>query len=226
MISNIDKTESERLNQKLRDIVTGKYQSPAKQRNNFFSTNLNHVQNEDSNLSIVPNGTKDSNGVKHYTLEKNAPAYLPGAEKLFTVRNNIVKNQIESINKQSERNEYYTQKYKDTPKTYEGYMKHAQYVSSDEREWLEKQAEQYATAEDYKKEADKAKADYNYYKNLYVKNTEKTIDALAIQKQAGFLDSGAKIEKRMNEARDSERIAESKGKEKYYEEKYKDTPKT
>ena len=36
MISNIDKTESERLNQKLRDIVTGKYQSPAKQRNNFF----------------------------------------------------------------------------------------------------------------------------------------------------------------------------------------------
>lgn len=226
MISNIDKTESERLNQKLRDIVTGKYQSPAKQRNNFFSTKLNHVQNEDSNLSIVPNGTKDSNGVKHYTLEKNAPAYLPGAEKLFTVRNNIVENQIESINKQSERNEYYTQKYKDTPKTYEGYMKHAQYVSSDEREWLEKQAEQYATAEDYKKEADKAKADYNYYKNLYVKNTEKTIDALAIQKQAGFLDSGAKIEKRMNEAQDSERIAESKGKEKYYEEKYKDTPKT
>ncbi|MFR6001318.1 hypothetical protein, partial [Ruminococcus sp.] len=226
MISNIDKTESERLNQKLRDIVTGKYQSPAKQRNNFFSTNLNHVQNEDSNLSIVPNGTKDSNGVKHYTLEKNAPAYLPGAEKLFTVRNNIVKNQIKSINKQSERNEYYTQKYKDTPKTYEGYMKHAQYVSSDEREWLEKQAEQYATAEDYKKEADKAKADYNYYKNLDVKNTEKTIDALAIQKQAGFLDSGAKIEKRMNEAQDSERIAESKGKEKYYEEKYKDTPKT
>ena len=226
MISNIDKTESERLNQKLRDIVTGKYQSPAKQRNNFFSTNLNHVQNEDSNLSIVPNGTKDSNGVKHYTLEKNAPAYLPGAEKLFSVRNNIVENQIKSINKQSERNEYYTQKYKDTPKTYEGYMNHAQYVSSDEREWLEKQAEQYATAEDYKKEADKAKADYNYYKKLDVKNTEKTIDALAIQKQAGFLDSGAKIEKRMNEAQDSERIAESKGKEKYYEEKYKDTPKT
>lgn len=226
MISNIDKTESERLNQKLRDIVTGKYQSPAKQRNNFFSTNLNHVQNEDSNLSIVPNGTKDSNGVKHYTLEKNAPAYLPGAEKLFTVRNNIVKNQIESINKQSERNEYYTQKYKDTPKTYEGYMNHAAYVGDDEKRWLEEQAAQYATAEDYKKEADKAKADYNYYKNLYVKNTEKTIDALAIQKQAGFLDSGAKIEKRMNEAQDSERIAESKGKEKYYEEKYKDTPKT
>ena len=226
MISNIDKTESERLNQKLRDIVTGKYQSPAKQRNNFFSTNLNHVQNEDSNLSIVPNGTKDSNGVKHYTLEKNAPAYLPGAEKLFTVRNNIVENQIESINKQSERNEYYTQKYKDTPKTYEGYMNHAAYVSDDEKRWLEEQAAQYATAEDYKKEADKAKADYNYYKNLYVKNTEKTIDALAIQKQAGFLDSGAKIEKRMNEAQDSERIAESKGKEKYYEEKYKDTPKT
>ncbi len=233
MISNIDKTESERLNQKLRDIVTGKYQSPAKQRNNFFSTNLNHVQNEDSNLSIVPNGTKDSNGVKHYTLEKNAPAYLPGAEKLFTVRNNIVKNQIKSINKQSERNEYYTQKYKDTPKTYEGYMNHAQYVSSDERKWLEKQAEQYATAEDYKKEADKAKADYNYYKILGEKVKNESVyyqyvsaSKYAQQKQSDLQNSDDKIEKRMNEAQDSERIAESKGKEKYYEEKYKDTPKT
>ena len=233
MISNIDKTESERLNQKLRDIVTGKYQSPAKQRNNFFSTKLNHVQNEDSNLSIVPNGTKDSNGVKHYTLEKNAPAYLPGAEKLFTVRNNIVENQIESINKQSERNEYYTQKYKDTPKTYEGYMNHAQYVSSDERKWLEKQAEQYATAEDYKKEADKAKADYNYYKILGEKVKNESVyyqyvsaSKYAQQKQSDLQNSADKIEKRMNEAQDSERIAESKGKEKYYEEKYKDTPKT
>lgn len=233
MISNIDKTESERLNQKLRDIVTGKYQSPAKQRNNFFSTNLNHVQNEDSNLSIVPNGTKDSNGVKHYTLEKNAPAYLPGAEKLFTVRNNIVENQIKSINKQSERNEYYTQKYKDTPKTYEGYMNHAQYVSSDERKWLEKQAEQYATAEDYKKEADKAKADYNYYKILGEKVKNESVyyqyvsaSKYAQQKQSDLQNSDDKIEKRMNEAQDSERIAESKGKEKYYEEKYKDTPKT
>ena len=233
MISNIDKTESERLNQKLRDIVTGKYQSPAKQRNNFFSTNLNHVQNEDSNLSIVPNGTKDSNGVKHYTLEKNAPAYLPGAEKLFTVRNNIVENQIKSINKQSERNEYYTQKYKDTPKTYEGYMKHAQYVSSDEREWLEKQAEQYATAEDYKKEADRAKADYNYYKILGEKVKNESVyyqyvsaSKYAQQKQSDLQNSADKIEKRMNEAQDSERIAESKMKEKVYAEKYKDTPKT
>ena len=233
MISNIDKTESERLNQKLRDIVTGKYQSPAKQRNNFFSTNLNHVQNEDSNLSIVPNGTKDSNGVKHYTLEKNAPAYLPGAEKLFTVRNNIVENQvenqIESINKQSERNEYYTQKYKDTPKTYEGYMNHAQYVSSDEREWLEKQAEQYATADDYKREAAKAKADYNYYKILGEKVKNESVyyqyvsaSKYAQQKQSDLQNSADKIEKRMNEAQDSE----SKMKEKYYEEKYKDTPKT
>ena len=233
MISNIDKTESERLNQKLRDIVTGKYQSPAKQRNNFFSTKLNHVQNEDSNLSIVPNGTKDSNGVKHYTLEKNAPAYLPGAEKLFTVRNNIVENQvenqIESINKQSERNEYYTQKYKDTPKTYEGYMNHAQYVSSDEREWLEKQAEQYATADDYKREAAKAKADYNYYKILGEKVKNESVyyqyvsaSKYAQQKQSDLQNSADKIEKRMNEAQDSE----SKMKEKYYEEKYKDTPKT
>ena len=233
MISNIDKTESERLNQKLRDIVTGKYQSPAKQRNNFFSTNLNHVQNEDSNLSIVPNGTKDSNGVKHYTLEKNAPAYLPGAEKLFTVRNNIVENQvenqIESINKQSERNEYYTQKYKDTPKTYEGYMNHAQYVSSDEREWLEKQAEQYATADDYKREAAKAKADYNYYKILGEKVKNESVyyqyvsaSKYAQQKQSDLQNSADKIEKRMNEAQDSE----SKMKEKVYAEKYKDTPKT
>ena len=237
MISNIDKTESERLNQKLRDIVTGKYQSPAKQRNNFFSTNLNHVQNEDSNLSIVPNGTKDSNGVKHYTLEKNAPAYLPGAEKLFTVRNNIVENQvenqIESINKQSERNEYYTQKYKDTPKTYEGYMNHAAYVGDDEKRWLEEQAAQYATAEDYKKEADRAKADYNYYKILGEKVKNESVyyqyvsaSKYAQQKQSDLQNSADKIEKRMNEAQDSERIAESKGKEKYYEEKYKDTPKT
>ena len=29
----------------------------------------------------------------------------------------------------NERNKYYSEKYKDTPKTYEGYMKHAQYVS-------------------------------------------------------------------------------------------------
>lgn len=233
MISNIDKTESERLNQKLRDIVTGKYQSPAKQRNNFFSTNLNHVQNEDSNLSIVPNGTKDSNGVKHYTLEKNAPAYLPGAEKLFTVRNNIVENQIESINKQSERNEYYTQKYKDTPKTYEGYMNHAQYVSSDEREWLEKQAEQYATAEDYKKEADKAKADYNYYKILGEKVKNDSVyyqyvsaSKYAQQKQSDLQNSADKIKDRKDEADNRIKAAESKGKEKYYEEKYKDTPKT
>ena len=233
MISNIDKTESERLNQKLRDIVTGKYQSPAKQRNNFFSTNLNHVQNEDSNLSIVPNGTKDSNGVKHYTLEKNAPAYLPGAEKLFTVRNNIVENQIKSINKQSERNEYYTQKYKNTPKTYEGYMNHAQYVSSDEREWLEKQAEQYATAEDYKKEADKAKADYNYYKILGEKVKNDSVyyqyvsaSKYAQQKQSDLQNSADKIKDRKDEADNRIKAAESKGKEKYYEEKYKDTPKT
>lgn len=233
MISNIDKTESERLNQKLRDIVTGKYQSPAKQRNNFFSTNLNHVQNEDSNLSIVPNGTKDSNGVKHYTLEKNAPAYLPGAEKLFTVRNNIVENQIKSINKQSERNEYYTQKYKDTPKTYEGYMNHAAYVGDDEKRWLEEQAAQYATADDYKREAAKAKADYNYYKILGEKVKNESVyyqyvsaSKYAQQKQSDLQNSADKIEKRMNEAQDSERIAESKGKEKYYEEKYKDTPKT
>lgn len=233
MISNIDKTESERLNQKLRDIVTGKYQSPAKQRNNFFSTKLNHVQNEDSNLSIVPNGTKDSNGVKHYTLEKNAPAYLPGAEKLFTVRNNIVENQIKSINKQSERNEYYTQKYKDTPKTYEGYMNHAAYVGDDEKRWLEEQAEQYATADDYKREAAKAKADYNYYKILGEKVKNDSVyyqyvsaSKYAQQKQSDLQNSADKIEKRMNEAQDSERIAESKGKEKYYEEKYKDTPKT
>lgn len=233
MISNIDKTESERLNQKLRDIVTGKYQSPAKQRNNFFSTNLNHVQNEDSNLSIVPNGTKDSNGVKHYTLEKNAPAYLPGAEKLFTVRNNIVENQIKSINKQSERNEYYTQKYKNTPKTYEGYMNHAAYVGDDEKRWLEKQAEQYATADDYKREAAKAKADYNYYKILGEKVKNDSVyyqyvsaSKYAQQKQSDLQNSADKIKDRKDEADNRIKAAESKGKEKYYEEKYKDTPKT
>lgn len=238
MISNIDKTESERLNQKLRDIVTGKYQSPAKQRNNFFSTNLNHVQNEDSNLSIVPNGTKDSNGVKHYTLEKNAPAYLPGAEKLFTVRNNIVKNQIESINKQSERNEYYTQKYKDTPKTYEGYMNHAAYVGDDEKRWLEEQATQYATADDLKKkynennaemvylskaqdnllnkmkEVDEGGIEYGKYANKYGK--------LQIQRDEIALEQKTLPYKISKQAR----ITAINERNKYYSEKYKDTPKT
>lgn len=238
MISNIDKTESERLNQKLRDIVTGKYQSPAKQRNNFFSTNLNHVQNEDSNLSIVPNGTKDSNGVKHYTLEKNAPAYLPGAEKLFTVRNNIVENQIESINKQSERNEYYTQKYKDTPKTYEGYMNHAAYVGDDEKRWLEEQAAQYATVDDLKKkynennaemvylskaqdnllnkikEVDEGGIEYGKYANKYGK--------LQIQRDEIALEQKTLPYKISKQAR----ITAINERNKYYSEKYKDTPKT
>lgn len=238
MISNIDKTESERLNQKLRDIVTGKYQSPAKQRNNFFSTNLNHVQNEDSNLSIVPNGTKDSNGVKHYTLEKNAPAYLPGAEKLFTVRNNIVENQIKSINKQSERNEYYTQKYKDTPKTYEGYMNHAAYVGDDEKRWLEEQAAQYATADDLKKkynennaemvylskaqdnllnkmkEVDEGGIEYGKYANKYGK--------LQIQRDEIALEQKTLPYKISKQAR----ITAINERNKYYSEKYKDTPKT
>lgn len=238
MISNIDKTESERLNQKLRDIVTGKYQSPAKQRNNFFSTNLNHVQNEDSNLSIVPNGTKDSNGVKHYTLEKNAPAYLPGAEKLFTVRNNIVENQIKSINKQSERNEYYTQKYKNTPKTYEGYMNHAAYVGDDEKRWLEEQAAQYATADDLKKkynennaemvylskaqdnllnkmkEVDEGGIEYGKYANKYGK--------LQIQRDEIALEQKTLPYKISKQAR----ITAINERNKYYSEKYKDTPKT
>ena len=219
MISNIDKTESERLNQKLRDIVTGKYQSPAKQRNNFFSTHLDSVGGEHSQSA-------DISVISSAQQKFNATGVLPGAEKILTMTNKFAQDQAKGQENIEKKNAYYAEKYKDTPKTYEGYMKHAQYVSSDERKWLEKQAEQYATAEDYKKEADKAKADYNYYKNLDVKNIEKTIDALAIQKQAGFLDSRAKIEKRMNEAQDSERIAESKMKEKVYAEKYKDTPKT
>ena len=217
MISNIDKTESERLNQKLRDIVTGKYQSPAKQRNNFFSTHLDSVGGEHSQSA-------DISVISSAQQKFNATGVLPGVEKILT--NEFAQAQAKGQENIEKKKAYYAEKYKDTPKTYEGYMKHAQYVSSDERKWLEKQAEQYATAEDYKKEADRAKADYNYYKNLDVKNIEKTIDALAIQKQAGFLDSRAKIEKRMNEAQDSERIAESKMKEKVYAEKYKDTPKT
>ena len=219
MISNIDKTESERLNQKLRDIVTGKYQSPAKQRNNFFSTHLDSVGGEHSQSA-------DISVISSAQQKFNATGVLPGAEKILTMTDILAQAQAKGQENIEKKNAYYAEKYKDTPKTYEGYMKHAQYVSSDERKWLEKQAEQYATAEDYKKEADRAKADYNYYKNLDVKNIEKTIDALAIQKQAGFLDSRAKIEKRMNEAQDSERIAESKMKEKVYAEKYKDTPKT
>lgn len=238
MISNIDKTESERLNQKLRDIVTGKYQSPAKQRNNFFSTNLNHVQNEDSNLSIVPNGTKDSNGVKHYTLEKNAPAYLPGAEKLFTVRNNIVKNQIESINKQSERNEYYTQKYKDTPKTYEGYMNHAAYVGDDEKRWLEEQAAQYATVDDLKKKYNENNAEMVYLSKAQdnLLNKMKEVDEGGIE-YGKYANKYGKLQIQRDEIAleqktlpykisEQARITAINERNKYYSEKYKDTPKT
>ena len=238
MISNIDKTESERLNQKLRDIVTGKYQSPAKQRNNFFSTNLNHVQNEDSNLSIVPNGTKDSNGVKHYTLEKNAPAYLPGAEKLFTVRNNIVENQIESINKQSERNEYYTQKYKDTPKTYEGYMNHAAYVGDDEKRWLEEQAAQYATADDLKKKYNENNAEMVYLSKAQdnLLNKMKEVDEGGIE-YGKYANKYGKLQIQRDEIAleqktlpykisEQARITAINERNKYYSEKYKDTPKT
>lgn len=238
MISNIDKTESERLNQKLRDIVTGKYQSPAKQRNNFFSTNLNHVQNEDSNLSIVPNGTKDSNGVKHYTLEKNAPAYLPGAEKLFTVRNNIVENQIESINKQSERNEYYTQKYKDTPKTYEGYMNHAAYVGDDEKRWLEEQAAQYATVDDLKKKYNENNAEMVYLSKAQdnLLNKMKEVDEGGIE-YGKYANKYGKLQIQRDEIAleqktlpykisEQARITAINERNKYYSEKYKDTPKT
>lgn len=238
MISNIDKTESERLNQKLRDIVTGKYQSPAKQRNNFFSTNLNHVQNEDSNLSIVPNGMKDSNGVKHYTLEKNAPAYLPGAEKLFTVRNNIVENQIESINKQSERNEYYTQKYKDTPKTYEGYMNHAAYVGDDEKRWLEEQAAQYATADDLKKKYNENNAEMVYLSKAQdnLLNKMKEVDEGGIE-YGKYANKYGKLQIQRDEIAleqktlpykisEQARITEINERNKFYSEKYKDTPKT
>lgn len=238
MISNIDKTESERLNQKLRDIVTGKYQSPAKQRNNFFSTNLNHVQNEDSNLSIVPNGTKDSNGVKHYTLEKNAPAYLPGAEKLFTVRNNIVENQIKSINKQSERNEYYTQKYKDTPKTYEGYMNHAAYVSDDEKRWLEEQAAQYATVDDLKKKYNENNAEMVYLSKAQdnLLNKMKKVDEGGIE-YGKYANKYGKLQIQRDEIAleqktlpykisEQARITAINERNKYYSEKYKDTPKT
>lgn len=238
MISNIDKTESERLNQKLRDIVTGKYQSPAKQRNNFFSTNLNHVQNEDSNLSIVPNGTKNSNGVKHYTLEKNAPAYLPGAEKLFTVRNNIVENQIKSINKQSERNEYYTQKYKDTPKTYEGYMNHAAYVGDDEKRWLEEQAAQYATADDLKKKYNENNAEMVYLSKAQdnLLNKMKEVDEGGIE-YGKYANKYGKLQIQRDEIAleqktlpykisEQARITAINERNKYYSEKYKDTPKT
>lgn len=224
MISNIDKTESERLNQKLRDIVTGKYQSPAKQRNNFFSTHLDSVGGEHSQSA-------DISVISSAQQKFNATGVLPGVEKILT--NEFAQAQAKGQENIEKKNAYYAEKYKDTPKTYEGYMKHAQYVSSDERKWLEKQAEQYATAEDYKKEADKAKADYNYYKILGEKVKNESVyyqyvsaSKYAQQKQSDLQNSADKIEKRMNEAQDSERIAESKGKEKYYEEKYKDTPKT
>ena len=230
---NIDKAENERLNRKLRDIVTGKYQSPVTQRNNFFSTNLDNVHNNEENAIGIQNGTKDSEGVAHYTLAQNTPAYLPGAEKLFTVRNNIIQNQVEAINKQTAQNEYYAQKYKDTPKTYEGYMSHAEHVSDEERKWLEEQASQYATAEDYKKEAEKAQGEYNYLRKLGEVNTEKAMALKDNHRSSPLLEDTRKITGLINNAQgdvlkneSNARTAKVKNNNEYYAEKYKDTPKT
>ena len=219
-------TENERLNKKIKDIITGRYTSPAQTRKNFFSTHLDSVGGEHSQST-------DISVISSAQQKFNATGVLPGAEKILTMTNKFAQDQAKGQENIEKKNAYYAEKYKDTPKTYEGYMKHAQYVSSDERKWLEKQAEQYATAEDYRKEADKAKADYNYYKILGEKVKNESVyyqyvsaSKYAQQKQSDLQNSADKIEKRMNEAQDSERIAESKMKEKVYAEKYKDTPKT
>ena len=219
-------TENERLNKKIKDIITGRYTSPAQTRKNFFSTHLDSVGGEHSQSA-------DISVISSAQQKFNATGVLPGAEKILTMTNRFAQDQAKGQENIEKKNAYYAEKYKDTPKTYEGYMNHAQYVSSDEREWLEKQAEQYATAEDYKKEADKAKADYNYYKILGEKVKNESVyyqyvsaSKYAQQKQSDLQNIADKIEKRMNEAQDSERIAESKMKEKVYAEKYKDTPKT
>lgn len=230
-------TENERLNQKLRDIITGKYKSPSAERKNFFATDLGGERKLAQDYGVQSNsaGTTGAPGTTEKSKNRvwESTELFPGTDKLFTVRNSIVQNQVNSLVNQAKRNDYYSNKYKDTPKTYEGYMKNAQYVSEDERKWLEEQAEKYATAEDYKKEAERAQGEYNYLKKLGEANAEKAMALKVNHKSSDLLENTDKITGLINKAgeeaqrySDKARLARVTENNDYYEEKYKDTPKT
>ena len=193
-------TENERLNKKIKDIITGRYTSPAQTRKNFFSTHLDSVGGEHSQSA-------DISVISSAQQKFNATGVLPGAEKILTMTNRFAQDQAKGQENIEKKNAYYAEKYKDTPKTYEGYMKYAPYVSKDEREWLEKQAEQYATAEDYKKEADKASADYNYLNSIKAD----------VQGNGGVASN--KLEDLISEANTNYNKYKSSARKKEYEEK-------
>lgn len=230
-------TENERLNQKLRNIITGKYKSPAGERKNFFTTDLGSERKLAQDYGVQGNlaGAAGESGTPAKSQNRvwESTELFPGTDKLFTVRNSIVQNQVNSLVNQAKRNDYYSNKYKDTPKTYEGYMKNAQYVSEDERKWLYEQAEKYATAQDYKKEAERAQGEYNYLKKQGEANAEKAMALKVNHKSSDLLENTDKITGLINKAgeeaqrySDKARLARVTENNDYYEEKYKDTPKT
>ena len=116
----------------------------------------------------------------------------------------------ERIAESKGKEKYYEEKYKETPKTYEGYMQYAPYVGEEERQWLESQADEYATAEDYKKEADKASADYNYLNSIKAD----------VQGNGGVASN--KLEDLISEANTNYNKYKSSARKKEYEEKTKD----
>lgn len=226
-------TENERLNQKLRDIITRKYKSPAAERKNFFATDLGGERKlaQDYGANVQNNGAKGGSSSQNRVRESTE--LFPGTDKLFALQNSITESRVNNLINLAKRNNYYSDKYKDTPKTYEGYMKNSQYVSDDERKWLEEQAEKYATAEDYKKEAERAQGEYNYLRKQGETNTEKAMALKAIHKSSDLLENTDKITGLINKAEEAEqrysekaRLAGVEEKSDYYKEKYKDTPKT
>lgn len=233
-------TENERVNQKLRDIITGKYKSPAAERKNFFATDLGGERKlaQDYGANVQNNGANvQNNGAKGGSSSQNrvweSTELFPGTDKLFALQNSITESRVNNLINLAKRNNYYSDKYKDTPKTYEGYMKNSQYVSDEERQWLEEQAEKYATAEDYKKEVERAQGEYNYLRKQGETNTEKAMALKAIHKSSDLLENTDKITGLINKAEEAEqrysekaRLAGVEEKSDYYKEKYKDTPKT
>ena len=167
-------TEYARLKTKLKNIVTGKYKSPAKVRTNFaYEEHVVEPNSNFNNQSLAGPPTLQQTQDKLKSLNTFSPSTNPIVNKMraIEIMANTPKNPVLQSNATAsqtmDNSAQYEEKYKHTPKTYEGYMKHAPYVTDDERAWLEKQAEAVATADDYRKEAEKSKADLVHLDSLY-----------------------------------------------------------
>lgn len=155
-------TEYARLKTKIKDIVTGKYKSPAQGRTNFAYEKRAVEQNTDfnnQNLVGPPTLQQTQDKLKN-SLNNFTPSTDPVVNKIkaMEIMANTAKNPILQSNATASQpvNMFaqYEEKYKDTPKTYEGYMKHIPNVTGAEKAWLEKQAEAVATSEDFQKKYD------------------------------------------------------------------------